>query len=855
MTKQPISAEQHSGEQQLDERQIGGYDFRKRDRYWAKKWVDDKTYAAESGRPRGENEYVLDMFPYPSGSGLHVGHPMGYTGSDIYARMRRMQGKNVLHPMGWDAFGLPAERYAVKTNKHPSEAVARAVKSFRGVMQRLGLSYDWDREINTTDPDYYKWTQWIFLKLHERGLAYVDEVPVNWCPRMGTVLANEEVIDGKSERGGYPVEQRKLKQWVLKITEYAQRLIDDLDLVDWPEGVKLMQRNWIGRSEGLQIAFPVQGAEGSATGSAADSVIEAYTTRPETLAGVTYVVLAPEHPLVERLTTDAQRDAVRAYSDAARNKTEFDRTVETEGKKKTGVFTGAYVINPLNNKPVQVWVGDYVLGHYGTGAVMGVPDADQRDKDFAAEYGIDSIPIFPHGVTEDPDTGVLMNSGFMDGMTAEDARAAIMTFAEEKGFGVKKINYKLRDWVFSRQRYWGEPFPIVHHPDGTVGVLDASELPLELPVLDNYKPALDADPSAVLDRATDWVNLPDGGRRETNTMPNWAGSCWYYLRFIDPKNNNELANFDELQRWLPVDLYVGGTEHAVLHLLYARFWHKVLFDIGVVPTPEPFYKLRNQGMILGEDGAKMSKSAGNVVPVKGVLDEHGVDAFRTYEMFLGPFDATKPWNTKGIEGVKRFLNRAWKVFASAAGTAVAGASADEAAPADEAVPADDAVPTNEAFQAEVQTIVKGVTEEIAAFKFNTAISKLMVLTNKLSKMDRVPRAVAEILCKLMAPFAPMMTEEAWHTILGGSGSVHRSEWPQYDETMAALKVVTMAVQVNGRLRGTLEDMDPAEAADQEVVEARARVIDNVVRAIGDNEIAQTIFVPGRIVNFVTKSHR
>lgn len=812
---------ERSGQPEQPER----YDFRSRDSHWSNKWVEDKLFATQKGEKREDNEYVLDMFPYPSGSGLHVGHMAGYLGTDAYSRMRRMQGKNVLHPMGWDAFGLPAEQHAIKTGEHPSNAVEQASSSFRSVMQRIGLSYDWDREINTTDPNYYKWTQWIFTKLYERGLAYMEESVVNWCPELGTVLSNEEVIEGKSERGGFPVERKPLKQWVLKITEYADRLLEDLELVDWPDSVKEMQRNWIGRSEGLQMGFPIDGVKGA--DGVNNAKIDVYTTRPETLAGVTYVVLAPEHPLVEKIVTAEQREAVNAYATQARNKQDIDR--QREDQQKTGVFTGAYVNNPLTGEKVQVWIGDYVLGHYGTGAVMGVPSADQRDKDFAAAYGLSVVDIFPNGVDEDPDSGVLQNSGFLDGMNAKEARAKIMDFAEEQGFGARKVNYKLRDWVFSRQRYWGEPFPIIHQPDGSTSLVDEKDLPLLLPEMSDFNPVKGSNPTPVLSKAGDWVNLPDGGRRETNTMPNWAGSCWYYLRFIDPDNDQKLADPEKLSQWLPVDLYVGGTEHAVLHLLYARFWHKVLFDAGVVPTKEPFQQLRNQGMILGEDGQKMSKSIGNVVPVDTVIDEHGVDVLRAAEMFLGPFEKTKPWSTKGMQGVKGWLDRTWKVFQRV----------DEGAQIDPAI------------QGEVQLIIQGVTQDIEQFKFNTAISKLMVLTNMLMKMDKVPRQLGEILCKLMAPIAPMMAEEVWNTILSNEYSVHRSEWPQYDETMASLKVVTLAVQVNGKLRGTL-DLDSQVASDEDVVTLQARGLDAVKRAIGDQEIARTIFVPKKVVNFVTK---
>lgn len=788
------------------------YGFKERDAHWSQKWVEDKIFATPEGTDRGNNEYVLDMFPYPSGSGLHVGHPMGYVGTDIYSRMRRMQGKNVLHPMGYDAFGLPAEQHAIKTGEHPSVAVAAAIASFRKVMQQLGLSYDWDREVNTTDPNYYKWTQWIFGKLFERGLAYMEEVDVNWCPELGTVLANEEVIDGLSERGSFPVERRPMKQWVLKITAYAQRLIDDLDLVNWPESIKQMQRNWIGKSEGLELTFDIDGES-----------LDVFTTRPETLFGVTYVVLAPEHPLVHKITTDQQRTKVDAYVTAAKNISDRDRIAS---KEKTGVFTGSYVTSLATGKKIPVWIGDYVLAHYGKGAVMGVPDADERDAEFAKKYDLDNKRIFEGGLTEDVDEGILMNSSFLTGLTAKEARRIVMEEAEEKRYGRKVTNFKLRDWIFSRQRYWGEPFPIIHRPDGEVALVDTSEAPVLLPKMEDYKPT--GNPEPMLEKATDWVNMPDG-RRETNTMPQWAGSCWYYLRYIDPKNEAVFADAEKLKNWLPVDKYIGGTEHAVLHLLYARFWHKVLFDAGLVPTPEPFKQLINQGMILGEDGEKMSKSGGNTVSVADVLQKYGADVFRTYEMFLGAFEKTKSWNTDGINGTKRWLEKVWRLYEKV----------------------DDKADITAAQKAEVQIIINGVTDDIGAFKFNTAIAKLMVLTNKMNKMEAIPRPLAELLCKLIAPFAPMMTEEIWCNVLGNEYSVHRSEWPEYNETMAAVKVITIAIEINGKVRETLE-LDAMEAQDQEVVMAQATLMDKVKEHMRGKILEKVIFVPGKILNMVMR---
>lgn len=787
-----------------------GYDFKEKDPYWSQKWVEDELYKTEDGTPREDNVFVLDMFPYPSGTGLHVGHPMGYVGTDIFSRMKRMQGKNVLHPMGYDAFGLPAEQHAMKTGEHPSVAVESAVVNFRKAMQDLGLSYDWSREINTTDPEYYKWTQWIFGKLFERGLAYMDNVEVNWCPALGTVLANEEIVDGVSERGGHPVERKPMKQWVLKITKYAERLLDDLDLVDWPDNVKEMQRNWIGKSEGLKLKFDVEGQP-----------LEVFTTKPETLFGVTFIALAPEHPLISKITKEEKRDEVNAYVDTAKNVGDRDRQI----KEKTGVFTGSYAKNPLTGEQIEIWIGDYVLSHYGHGAVMGVPNADERDEAFAKKYKIPVREIFKGDISK-YDDGAMVNSGFLDGLKPAEARKAIVENAEQEGYGEKQTNYKLRDWIFSRQRYWGEPFPIIHRPDGEVALIDTSKEAVTLPKLTDYKPS--GKPEPMLERATEWVNTADG-RRETNTMPQWAGSCWYYLRYIDPNNQDQFAAPEKLKEWLPVDLYVGGTEHAVLHLLYSRFWHKVLYDAGLVPTPEPFKKLINQGMILGEDGEKMSKSKGNTVPVADVVKEHGADAFRTYEMFLGGFGLNKAWSTEGIAGIKRWLERVWNVFQKV----------------------EPECQMEEKDKAEIQTFIKGVTDDIVNFKFNTAISKLMVLTNKLTKSDKIPQELAEIFCKLLAPFAPMISEEIWCNLLNNQYSVHKQEWPEYDATLAALKVITIAVQVNGKLRGTIE-MDSLEAQDREVIIERARTHESVAKYLEGQEIAKEIFVPGKVVNFVTK---
>lgn len=653
--------------------------------------------------------------------------------------------------------------------------------------------------------------------MHERGLATYEETEVNWCPALGTVLANEEVRDGLSDRGGHPVERRKMKQWVLKMTEYAERLLADLDLVDWSENVKEEQRNWIGKSEGLDLKFDADGHE-----------LEVYTTRPETLFGVTFVVIAPEHPLVSQLVQEDRKTEVDAYVEKAKNTSDRDRQI----KKKTGVFTGSYATHPITGEKVQIWIGDYVLARYGKGAVMGVPAADDRDKEFAQEYNIPVQDIFVDGKYADKDEdveGVLMNSGLLDGMKEEDARKVIMEYAEEQNFGKKTIKYRMTDWVFSRQRYWGEPFPVIHKDDGSVAILDTSDLPLTLPDMKDFEPKPSKDPVAVLDRATDWVQTPDG-RRETNTMPGWAGSCWYYMRFIDPKNPDAFADFEKLKAWLPVDLYVGGSEHTTRHVLYARFWHKVLFDAGYVPTPEPFQQLVNQGIILGEDGEKMSKSKGNAVPVEDVINEHGADAFRVYEMFLGPFERGKKWDTDGIKGVKRWIDNIIQVFSRVAADAEIDAN----------------------VQREINACIKKVTDDTASFKFNTAIAAMMdLVNNKLKNVKQVHPQLAEILCKLIAPYAPMLAEEMWCSVLNREYSVHKSEWPEYDESLATLQVVQMVVQVNGKVRATI-DVDSTHTTDEEFVAQLAQTSEKVVKALGDKQVEQRHFVPGRLINLVTK---
>ncbi len=710
---------------------------------WQQYWENHKSFKTldDASKPKF---YALDMFPYPSGAGLHVGHPEGYTATDILSRFKRMQGYNVLHPMGWDAFGLPAEQYALDTGNDPAEFTAKNIATFKRQIQELGFSYDWDREINTTDPGYYKWTQWIFTKLVEMDLAYVDEIPVNWCPALGTVLANEEVIDGKSERGGHPVERRPMRQWVLKITKYADRLLDDLEEVDWPESIKDMQRNWIGRSEGAQVKFTIANT---------DKDFEVFTTRPDTLFGATYCVLAPEHKLVDEITTAEQRAAVEAYLEKVKMKSDLERT--DLAKEKTGVFTGAYAVNPINGKQVPIWIADYVLATYGTGAIMAVPAHDERDYEFAKEFGLEIIPVLEGGDIENEaftGDGVHINSDFLNGLNKADGITKAIAWLEENGVGEKKISYRLRDWLFSRQRYWGEPIPVIHWEDGTMTTIPVEELPLALPKTDNIRPSGTGE--SPLANIEDWVNVVDPvtgkkGRRETNTMPQWAGSSWYFLRYIDPKNEKAIADPELLKRWLPVDIYIGGAEHAVLHLLYARFWHKVLYDLGVVPTKEPFQKLFNQGMILGEGNEKMSKSKGNVVNPDDIVRSHGADTLRLYEMFMGPLDASVAWSTNGLDGARRFLDRVWRLFTT-----------DEGTLSEKVQNVSDTT-----LEKTYHQTVKKVTEDYEHLRFNTAISQMMVFINDCYKAEVIPTEYAEGFVKLLAPMAPHVGEELWE-ILG-----------------------------------------------------------------------------------------
>ncbi|HYM38098.1 MAG TPA: leucine--tRNA ligase [Nitrospiraceae bacterium] len=808
------------------------YDHQTIEAKWQTWWDRERVFRATDD-PTKPKFYCLDMFPYPSGSGLHVGHLEGYTATDIVSRYKRMQGFNVLHPMGWDAFGLPAEQYAVKTGVHPVITTAENIATFKRQMQRAGLSYDWERELSTTDLDYYRWTQWIFLKLFERGLAYVAEVPVNWCPALGTVLANEEIVDGKSEVGGFDVVRKPMRQWVLKITAYADRLLDDLALVDWPASTLEMQKNWIGRSIGAEVEFALADARGS---------LRIFTTRPDTLFGATYMVLAPEHPLVDAVTAPQRRAEVAAYREAAARKSDLQRQ-ELE-KEKTGVFTGGHAVNPVNGERLPIWIADYVLMSYGTGAIMAVPAHDARDWTFAKTYKLPVREVISGGDVSkeafvETGRGTVVNSTVPDGsfsingLTPDDAIPKITAWLESRGKGKKTINYKLRDWLFARQRYWGEPFPIIWM-DGESKPLPEEQLPLALPETKNFKPSGTGEsPLANLDAwlATTDPSTGKPARRETNTMPQWAGSCWYYLRFIDPKNSRCVVDPAKERYWMPVDLYIGGSEHAVLHLLYARFWHKVLYDIGVVSTPEPFKKLVHQGIVLGEDNQKMSKSRGNVVNPDEMIERFGADAVRLYEMFMGPLEAMKPWSTRGVEGVTRFLDRVWRLIVADDGSASRAVV--------------DAQPSADQRRLLHQTIKK-VTEDLEALHFNTAISQMMVFTNDMTKLDQRPRALIEPFVLLLAPFAPHLCEELWER-LGHAPSVSRHPWPAFDPALVVSDRFEIPLQVNGRLRSKIEV--PADWTEEQVV-ALARQDAKLAEWLQGKPPRKVIYVAKKLVNFV-----
>lgn len=809
-----------------EEKQAVGYQPLIIEPKWQKYWDEHKTFKTDA-HAEGPKFYALDMFPYPSGAGLHVGHPEGYTATDIVSRYKRMQGYNVLHPMGWDAFGLPAEQYAIDTGKHPREFTKINVDNFRRQIKSLGFSYDWDREISTTDPEYYKWTQWIFIQLYNRGLAYVDEVPVNWCPALGTVLANEEVIDGLSERGNHPVIRKPMRQWVLKITEYAERLLEDLDDLDWPESIKDMQRHWVGKSTGAEVRFAIEGHD--------QEQLVVFTTRPDTLFGATYCVLAPEHELVERITTAEQMDAVKAYQEQASRKSDLERT--DLAKDKTGVFTGAYAINPVNGVKTPIWIADYVLAGYGTGAIMAVPGHDERDYEFAKQFDLPIVEVVSGGnIEEEPyaGDGAHVNSDFLNGLNNEEAIARMIAWLQEKGVGQGKVTYRLRDWLFSRQRYWGEPIPILHLEDGTMKTVPESELPLMLPDMEQIRPSGTGE--SPLANATDWVETidPETGmkaRRETNTMPQWAGSSWYYLRYIDPNNNDEICSKELQDKWLPVDLYIGGVEHAVLHLLYARFWHKVLYDLGVVSTKEPFQKLVNQGMILGANNEKMSKSRGNVINPDDIVYTYGADTLRMYEMFMGPLEAVKPWNTNGVEGMHRFLSRVWRLFVSDDNQLSAKIVDDGG---------------DEAFLRTWHKTVKKVTEDLEGLRFNTAISQMMIFVNEAYKAEKLPRKAMENFVQLISPLAPHIAEELWEK-LGNNESITNVPWPTYDESLTVDAEVEIVVQVNGKI---VERMMVAASDDEAAMQEKAMSSANVQAAINGKSIRKVIAVKGRLINIV-----
>ncbi len=824
------------------------YPFDQIEPKWQRYWLEHKTFAAHEPGPQSSSLpsfqsgklYVLDMFPYPSGAGLHVGHPEGYTATDIYCRFKRMQGFNVLHPMGWDAFGLPAEQYAIDTGTHPADTTRKNIDTFRRQIQMLGFSYDWEREVDTTDPNYYKWTQWIFLQHYKKGLAYEAEVPVWWCDDCKAVLANEEVnADGTCDRKGHKeVYRRPLRQWILRITAYAERLLKDLELVNWPESIKEQQRNWIGRSEGAEVEFRIQNSEDR---------IRVFTTRPDTLFGATYMVLAPEHPLVDKITTPEQRSAVESYRQQAARKSELERGALD--KDKTGVFTGTYAINPVNDEKIPIWIADYVMMGYGTGAIMAVPAHDTRDFEFAKKYGLEirevvrgsDIPVATgqsgpecpsHREQAFVGDGVSVNSGLITGLPTAEAKKKITGWLEERGLGKATVNFKLRDWLFSRQRYWGEPIPIVHcEKCGTVPVPE-SDLPLRLPEMKDYTPAGSAEPP--LAKATDWVKTKcpqcgGPGKRETNTMPQWAGSCWYYLRYIDPKNNTAFVAKDKEKYWMPVDLYVGGAEHAVLHLLYSRFWHKVLFDLGHVSTPEPFMRLVNQGMILGEDGQKMSKARGNVINPDDVVRQYGADSLRIFEMFMGPLDMVKPWSTQGLEGVYRFLGRVWRLFCDEDGRLVVNSTA----------------PDPKLVKVLHRTI-KRVTEDTEALKFNTAVSAMMEFVNELTAQDTRPRGLLAPFVLLLAPYAPHLAEELWEK-LGHQPTLAYEPWPKHDESLLVESTVTVVVQVNGKLRDRIDVPANMPAAE---LEKAVLANDRVQAHLAGKQIKKVIVVPGKLVNIV-----
>ena len=796
------------------------YNFKEIEKKWQDKWDEEKTFKTDAWDFSKPKFYALDMFPYPSGQGLHVGHPEGYTATDIISRMRRMQGYNVLHPMGWDAFGLPAEQYAIKTGNHPEKFTKKNIETFKKQLKMLGFSFDWDREISTCDPSYYKWTQWIFRQLYNDGLAELIEMPVNWCEGLGCVLSNDEVINGKSERGGFPVVRKNMKQWVMDIQDYAEILLSGLDDLDWPESTKEIQRNWIGKSVGAEVTFKVANS---------DKQFTVFTTRPDTLFGATYCVLSPEHELVDVLTSTECKQAVEEYKAMAAAKSDLERT--ELNKEKTGVFIGAYAINPVNNKEIPIWISDYVLSTYGTGAIMAVPAHDERDYEFATKFGIDIIPVLEGGdISKEAFTGdgIHINSEFLNGLGKQEAIDKMVSWLEENKIGTKKINYKLREWIFARQRYWGEPIPIVFTEDNKIHVLADEDLPLVLPELEDYAPSKTG--ASPLDKATDWVNTTFDGqhaRRETSTMPGSAGSSWYFLRYIDPHNDKEIADPELLKHWMPVDLYVGGPEHAVGHLLYSRFWNNYLYNKGIVFTKEPFHKLRHQGMILGTNGEKMSKSKGNVINPDDMVREYGADALRLYEMFMGPIDAAKPWDITGIEGTKKFLDRIWRLYVES-----------------------DKVSNkpNANLDKIYNYTVKKVTNDYENMYFNTAISQMMIFINTVYKEDSLPVEYAEVFLKLLNPVAPHITEELWNK-LGHEHTIAYEKWPEYDETKIVEDEVEIPVQINGKVKATISvPVDLTEAEIKEIVHKN----ENISNLTKGKTIVKEIYVKNKIYNIVVK---
>ena len=809
------------------------YNFNEVEKKWQEYWDEHKTFKTDVWDFSKPKYYALDMFPYPSGQGLHVGHPEGYTATDIMSRMRRMQGYNVLHPMGWDAFGLPAEQYAIKTGNHPAGFTAKNIETFKKQLKMLGFSFDWDREISTCNPSFYKWTQWIFKQLYNDGLAKLVEMPVNWCEGLGCVLSNDEVINGKSERGGFPVVRKNMKQWVMDIPKYAEILLSGLDEINWPESTKEIQRNWIGKSVGAEVRFKVANT---------DKEFTVFTTRADTLFGATYCVLSPEHELVDEITTSEQKDAVKEYKAQAAAKSDLERT--ELNKEKTGCFTGSYAINPVNGKEIPIWISDYVLATYGTGAIMAVPAHDERDYEFAKKFGIEIIPVLEGGdISKEAFTGdgIHINSDFLNGLGKQDSIAKMIEWLENKGIGDKKVNYKLREWIFARQRYWGEPIPIVFTEGDEIHVLADEDLPLVLPELEDYAPSKTG--ASPLDKATDWVNTTFEGkpaRRETSTMPSSAGSSWYFLRYIDPHNDKEIADPELLKHWMPVDLYVGGPEHAVGHLLYSRFWNNYLYNKGIAPTKEPFAKLRHQGMILGSNGEKMSKSKGNVINPDDMVKEYGADALRVYEMFMGPIDAAKPWDPNGIDGSKKFLDRVWRLFVESVKVQDTASLENQ---------------NDEKIQASIKALekvynytVKKVTNDYENMFFNTAISQMMIFVNAATKEDILPKEYAEGFVKLLSPVAPHIAEELWSR-LGHNDTITYEAWPTYDEAKLVEDTVEIPVQVNGKVRATIQiAVDASEEEVKNIVHENA----NVQTQLEGKTVVKEIYVKNKIYNIVVK---